>query len=196
MCSYSPQEQQQLFQVARAALRVAVRQAAPGPLPFSLDSSRLPPALLEARACFVTLLTYPDHTLRGCTGSLLARLPLAEEVAYSTQNTALNDPRFPPVSPAEEAQLQIEISVLSPPRPLPYQDAADLLDKLEAHRHGVTLRYAGQAATFLPQVWAKLPDKQQFLAQLCRKMGLPPQAWQSGHLRVEVYQSESLHEPR
>ena len=49
-------------------------------------------------------------------------------------------------------------------------------------------------ATFLPQVWEKLPDPADFLANLCYKMGAAPDAWRVKHLDVLVYQVEEFHE--
>ena len=49
-------------------------------------------------------------------------------------------------------------------------------------------------ATFLPQVWEKLPDPAEFLNNLCYKMGLEPELWRRGHFEVLIYQAEEFRE--
>ncbi len=49
-------------------------------------------------------------------------------------------------------------------------------------------------ATFLPQVWEKLPDPEVFLAHLCDKMGVRPDAWRTRNMRVQIYQVEEFSE--
>ena len=44
-------------------------------------------------------------------------------------------------------------------------------------RDGLTLRWRGRSATFLPQVWEQLPAPRDFLAALKRKAGLPADFW-------------------
>jgi AmmeMemoRadiSam system protein A len=92
--------------------------------------------------------------------------------------------------PEELDEVTIEISLLSPPKPLAYKDADDLLKKLIPRRHGVVLGKGFQRATFLPQVWETLPKKEDFLSHLCAKAGLPSNEWQIGKLKVETYEAE------
>lgn len=183
--SYTVAEQAALLALSRATL-IAITSHAPLP-PVDLD--KLPPALAAPRACFVTLRRQQDGILRGCTGVLTPRRPLAEEVVAITQQTALNDPRFPPVQASEVTRLHIEISVLTPPYPLDYDGPDDLLRKLRPGIDGVTLQLGARRATFLPQVWERYPDPVEFLSLLADKMGCAPSAWQDPALEVEVYQA-------
>jgi AmmeMemoRadiSam system protein A len=108
---------------------------------------------------------------------------------------ALKDPRFPPVSEEELGGIQIEISRLTPPILLEYKDPQDLLAKLRPHVDGVILREDPyRRATFLPQVWAKIPDPAAYLSNLCYKMGVAPDLWRHKHLEVLTYQVEEFHE--
>jgi AMMECR1 domain-containing protein len=59
---------------------------------------------------------------------------------------------------------------------------------------GVILRDGMRRATFLPQVWEKIPDKAAFLDNLCSKMGAMPGTWRKKHLEVLTYQVEEFHE--
>ncbi len=184
----SEDERQLLLRIARDALERAVRGEA---LP-ELDLPSLPPALREAGASFVTLTVAGN--LRGCIGTLEAYQPLALDVREHAIAAALEDPRFPPVRPAELSQIRVEVSRLTPPRRLAYKDADDLLSKLRPHVDGVVLREGFRRATFLPQVWDKIEDKAEFLDNLCYKMGVAPDLWRRKPLEVLIYQVEEFHE--
>jgi AmmeMemoRadiSam system protein A len=132
--------------------------------------------------------------LRGCIGGLQASQPLALDVQEHAAAAASQDYRFPPVTPEEVGQLEIEISRLSPSRELLYTDADDLLAKLRPAVDGVVLRRGMQRATFLPQVWEKIPNPADFLTQLCYKMGAPGDLWRREHLQVLTYQVEEFKE--
>lgn len=108
--------------------------------------------------------------------------------------TALQDPRFFPVQPAELEYINIEISVLSPPQPLEISAPNELPTLIRPSIDGVTLSRGDRRATFLPQVWERLPDPVDFLDHLCMKMGLQPGAWRQPGWKVEVYQVESFEE--
>jgi AmmeMemoRadiSam system protein A len=104
------------------------------------------------------------------------------------------DPRFPQVQENELTNIQIEVSRLTVPVPLEYKDAEDLLTKLRPGVDGVILRDSFRRATFLPQVWEKIPNTAEFLANLCYKMGAAPDTWKRKHLEVLVYQVDEFHE--
>ncbi len=182
---YTTEEQQTLLRLSRQTLE---RITHGEPLP-RVDLAALPPKLREERACFVTLHRRADGALRGCTGTLVARRPLAEEVVYITEQTAFHDPRFPPVRADEVDGLRIEISVLTPPQPLDFDGPQDLVRKLRPGVDGVTLQLGYQRATFLPQVWESYPDPVVFLSLLAQKMGAPADAWRDPRVRVYTYQA-------
>ena len=83
---------------------------------------------------------------------------------------------------------------LTRPVPLDYEDADDLLSKLRPHEDGVILKDGFRRATFLPQVWEKIPDPSEFLGNLCYKMGARDNLWRTKHLDVLIYQVEEFHE--
>jgi len=49
-------------------------------------------------------------------------------------------------------------------------------------------------ATFLPQVWEKIPDPHEFMEHLCRKAYLPADAYREPGLDVYTYQVEKFEE--
>ena len=186
--SLTREEQQMLLHMAREAMEQAVRGEKLPPL----NSSTLSSTLREEGASFVTLTI--GGRLRGCIGALEAYQPLSDDVREHAVAAALDDPRFPPVREDELSRVQIEVSRLTQPVPLEYKDADDLLSKLRPHVDGVILRDGFRRATFLPQVWEKIPDPSEFLDNLCYKMGIGPDQWRRKHLDVLVYQVEEFHE--
>ena len=184
----TPEERNTLLRLAREAMEHGVRDE---PLP-ALDESMLSAKLREDGASFVTLTVRGE--LRGCIGALEPYQPLAQDVREHAVAAALEDPRFPPVSERELSGIQIEVSRLTRPVPLEYKDANDLLSKLRPHIDGVILRDSFHRATFLPQVWEKIPGTAEFLNNLCYKMGVSDNTWRIKHLEVLVYQVEEFHE--
>jgi AmmeMemoRadiSam system protein A len=177
-----------LLKLARQALEVGTSGGALTPL----DPSELPEALRQPGATFVTLTRRGE--LRGCVGTLEPYQPLAEDVREHALAAALQDYRFPPVSPQEVPELEIEVSRLTAPIPLDYKDGQDLLTRLRPGVDGVILRDGLLRATFLPQVWDKLPDPAVFLDHLCLKMGNEANAWRYKKMKVFIYQVEEFHD--
>ena len=167
--SLTSEEKRILLRLAREAMEFGVR----GEKLLPLDKTSLSSRLMEKGASFVTLTVRGQ--LRGCIG-------------------ALEDPRFPPVSERELNGISIEVSRLTRPVPLEYKDANDLLSKLRPHVDGVILKDGYHRATFLPQVWEKIPDPAKFLDNLCYKMGVRDDQWRVKHLDVLIYQVEEFHE--
>jgi AmmeMemoRadiSam system protein A len=186
--SLSSEERGFLLNVARESIDGVARNGDPP----TIDIDALPQGLRRDGASFVTL--NKKGSLRGCVGSLEARRPLVLDVQQNSVGAAFRDPRFSPVQPAEVEDLDIEISVLSSPERLDYRDAEELFTKLRPGIDGVVIERGWHRATFLPQVWEKLPDKGQFLHRLCLKAGLPAHAYRSGELDVYTYQVEKFKE--
>jgi AmmeMemoRadiSam system protein B/AmmeMemoRadiSam system protein A len=140
-----------------------------GPAPQADRSAA--PWLARPGASFITLSL--QGRLRGCIGSLAAARSLDEDVIANAALAAFRDPRFAPLTAAEWPQVQVEVSVLSAPKPLEFADEAELLSRLVPGEDGLILEKDGRRGTFLPQVWETLPEPRQFLAQLRLKAGLP-----------------------
>lgn len=181
-------ERRTLLTLARETIvRVAQHQKLP-----PLDVKMFSPRLQEPGASFVTLTM--DGDLRGCIGSLEAHRPLGLDVRENAIAAAFHDPRFGPVRASELDALHIEISVLTQPQPLVFDGPDDLLAKLRPGVDGVVIERGWHRATFLPQVWEKLPDKVAFMEHLCMKASLPPDAYRQSGLQVSIYQVEEFEE--
>jgi AmmeMemoRadiSam system protein A len=181
-------QRRRLLELARQAVgHAAHREALPA---LTLQSEA---EVLRRPGCaFVTLTE--SGLLRGCIGGLEPRLPLAEDVWEHAYAAACDDFRFEPVQPSELDDIEVEVSVLTPPREVAYRGAEDLERKLRPGVDGVILSAGIRRATFLPQVWEKIPDTVEFLDRLSEKAGLPAAAWRRGEVSVQVYQVVSFHD--
>jgi hypothetical protein len=179
MLQLTDAEKDRLLELAKTALEEAVRWGRLSEVAEPLESLRTP------GGAFVTLTK--GGRLRGCIGHIEARKPLYATVCECARAAALDDPRFPPVTPAELSLLRLEISILSP-----------LLDidpqQVEVGRHGLLISRGAQRGLLLPQVAVEWNwDREQFLAETCVKAGLPGNAWQHG-ARIQAFTAQVLKE--
>lgn len=172
-----------LLAVARASIQHGLHQGQA----LEVLPEQYPETLRPLRATFVTLEI--GGQLRGCIGALAAYQPLIQDVAAHAYAAAFEDPRFAEVRADEFPQLDIHISVLSPPEPLQFASEEELLAQLRPGQDGLILHFHHCRATFLPAVWEQLPDPYVFLTQLKQKAGLPLDFW-SPELRAERYTAE------
>ena len=163
----TPEQRAALLARARRAICDRVRGAPPASDPLE------DPALKAPAAAFVTITCQGE--LRGCIGYVEPVKPLAEAVAHCAASAATADPRFPPVTPEELPRLRVEVSVLSPLRPV-----ADP-QEIRIGTHGLFISQAGRHGLLLPQVATEFGwDRETFLRQTCLKAGLPGDAWRRG----------------
>lgn len=166
-----------LLRVARASLEAAVAGA------DRPDLHTADPALLEERGAFVTLKAHGE--LRGCLGYVEGVKPLIEAVAENAEAAALRDPRFAPVRRSELPDLTIEISALTPLRPV------ENPEEIEVGAHGLMICLGPNRGLLLPQVpgeWGW--DREQFLQHTCLKAGLPAGTWQDPQAQLYSFEAE------
>jgi len=154
-----------------------------------LNIGHLPPELTLPQASFVTLTKAGE--LRGCIGHLLPVQPLYLDVIENARAAAFDDFRFPPLTPSELPQIEIEISLLDLPQKFFYSSPQELIAFLSQHHPGVIIKKAFHQATFLPQVWEELKNPTEFMNQLCQKAGLPATEWRKMS-EVEIYYVSSF----
>ena len=167
----SDADKKALLQLARQIIEKAVAEK----LPVAPEKTgiTISPAMKRNMGVFVTL--KKKGQLRGCIGEILPRRPLYQAVAGEAVNSAMNDWRFESVKTSELNDIDIEISVLTPPVKIAsYKD-------IVIGRDGIILSKNGRSAVFLPQVapeqgW-NLPET---LSHLAEKAGLDKDAWQHG----------------
>jgi len=160
----SSDERRQLLALARDALVARVS----GFAPCAVDGG---PQL--AAGAFVTI--HHHGALRGCLGRIETGSPLAQTVGSLAAAVADSDPRFAPVRSDELNGIDIEISVLTPPRPI------DSIERVVVGRHGLIVESHGHRGLLLPQVAVEREwDAATFASHTCVKAGLPMDAWRHG----------------
>ncbi len=171
---------QLLLESARETLRLLRTEGRHQPVP----PRRLTPSLSRKAGVFVSLHQGPN--LLGCVGNRVSSEPLAENVPEMTLRAALDDPRFPTVL-GVDGEIEIEISILSPMKPI--RDARSFHIGL----HGAVLESSGRQALLLPQV-ARGRDwsASQFLGALSMKAGLGSKGYQNAGARLSVFRAQVL----
>ncbi|MFC1461910.1 AmmeMemoRadiSam system protein A [Verrucomicrobiota bacterium] len=177
----SDQEKVTLFAIARDTLDWCVNRKKE---PFPIDAYTITAKLKVDTATFVTLKI--KGQLRGCIGSLAPEEPLYLSVHHNAINAALRDPRFRPVQPSELSIIDIDVSILSPIRPIPS------ITDFKLGQQGIILQKGMQRAVFLPEVAIEQDwTRDETLSHLSRKAGLPADAWRKD-TRFQVFESVVL----
>lgn len=171
---FSHEERKTLLRLAHESILSAVEHGE-----ISLEPPT--PHFAEPRGAFTSL--YLHGELRGCVGYVLPVSSVYRAVAETARAAAFEDTRFYPVTLEDAHHLQIELSILSPPKPIS-------AEAIEVGRHGLLISDPFRRGLLLPQVpiehhW----DRVTFLEQTCRKAGLPPDAWQTGAI-IEAFTAE------
>jgi AmmeMemoRadiSam system protein A len=180
MRSLSEPEQHDLLKLARDSIVEAVCRDG---LPRYLRNDGV---FGERCGVFVTL--HVLQRLRGCIGVVDDSEPLGSSIVRCAVSAALSDPRFPRVCSEELPDLLIEISLLSTPAPI-------RPDEIELGRHGLLVRNGAFRGLLLPQVAIEHHfSVVEFLAETCRKAGLPPMAWQQPETEIQAFTCEILSE--
>tara|TARA_B100000315_G_scaffold231580_1_gene243009 strand:+ start:603 stop:2027 length:1425 start_codon:yes stop_codon:yes gene_type:complete len=149
-----------------------------------LEEEPSDPALNEVMGVFVTLRN--GLALRGCIGNIIGKEPLYKGVIDMAIAASSRDSRFQPVSKDELDDIDIEVSVLSPPRKI------DNPDDIILGKHGVLVKDFFRSGVYLPQVATETGwDKEQFMNSLCaEKAGMEPSAWKTGKCDIFVFTAE------
>jgi AmmeMemoRadiSam system protein A len=157
----------------RLLLRLA-REAVAAHLGAPPAAPRVDEPLASRRGgAFVTL--HRAGSLRGCIGHIEPGHLLVDVVARCAVSASTADPRFPSVTMAELSEVVIELSLLGPLEPI------DRDGEIEIGRHGLVVERGWQRGLLLPQVASERQwDRETFLAETCRKAGLPADAWTRG----------------
>jgi AmmeMemoRadiSam system protein A len=182
-----------LIDLARRTIERALRRKYPEAIQAAQRLDGLEPptagmaALDEPRGAFVTLHAHGD--LRGCIGYVESALPLLRVVAEVAEKAAFEDPRFPPLTPDEYPDVEVEISVLSPLRQIASPE------EIVVGTHGLLLEHGWHRGLLLPQVATEYGwDRTVFLENVARKAGLPATAWKAPSARIFLFTADIIHE--
>jgi MEMO1 family protein len=195
--SLTDKEKHDLLKLARQALELFVREKKilrPADCEIGLT-----PVLKIPLGVFVTLFkkkptdvsvnpkfakrAESDRDLRGCIGYIWPIKPLADAVVDNAIGACSKDPRFVEVKESELADIEIEISVLTP------LTRVNSANDIEVGKHGVVLYLKGHQSVFLPHVATEYGwTRDEMLSQLSVKAGFGPQEWRDG-AQFDVFES-------
>jgi MEMO1 family protein len=169
----TPKDRNDLLALARRTIESKVHRT-PYKQPNPDDYSD---TLRSRCGAFVTL--HENGRLRGCIGHLVGDYPLYKMVEEMAISAAMHDPRFYPVAPEELANIDIEISVLSPMHKI--TDTAEII----LGKHGILIQQGHHSGVFLPQVATETGwTLEEYLGHCSRdKAGLP---W-DGYKMADLY---------
>lgn len=180
--AFNMQEKNSLLRYARDILT----QSFAPTLDPELLKPVMTPLLQQSKGVFVTLYKKDGakKSLRGCIGRTSTTKPLYQLVAEMTLASAFQDSRFTPVTHDELGSIEIEISVLTPPRPI------DSYKDIVLNKHGIILTVGNSSALFLPRVPQEFGlTFEQTLTELSKKAGLAEDAWLSPDAKFQVFES-------
>ncbi|MFH1500867.1 MAG: AmmeMemoRadiSam system protein A [archaeon] len=175
---YDDKDGQMLIKLARDTIQAG----------FTNEEVKMPPEarFKQARGVFVTL--HKNGQLRGCIGLPYPSNAVADAVVEAAKSAAFEDPRFPPVSEGELKDIEIEISVLTPPVKCVAKD-------VNVGRDGLMCEFHGYTGLLLPQVATEHGmDRVQFIEALCQKASLPKDAWQKEGFKLQKFQAQIFKE--
>jgi len=133
--------------------------------------------------------------LRSCMGCMSDQMPLGEAVETATQRAAKDDPRFPPIAAAELPELEMEVWLLWGMKRVVAR-GYDRIQAVEIGRHGVQISRGGNRGLLLPGVAIEHEmDALTFLEAVCRKAGLPSDAWHSDHALLHTFEGHAVRGP-
>jgi len=181
--SFSPEDVDVLFELADFGVREGLA-GRPAPV---VDPAILDAPLRRPRGVFVTLEVAGE--LNGCIGTVEAVQAVGAGVPRLAWAAAFNDFRLPALTAGEYPDLEYKLSLMTPLEEIPAGFEEDVLGGLRPGMDGLVIRHGLATGTFLPAVWAKVPEPLEFLRHLETKAGLGPGHWPPG-MRAWRYQAD------
>lgn len=153
----------------------------------------IPKLFRNKMGVFVTI--HKSGDLRGCIGYPEPIKPLINAVIESAISAATGDPRFPPMQPDEMGQVNLELSVLTPPQKVVVKNPQEYLEKIKVGVDGLIMEKGYNKGLLLPQVpveWGW--DVEEFLINTCIKAGLQPDCWYDEGVEVFKFHAQIFQE--
>ncbi len=150
-----------------------------------------PNSLQTKSGVFVTLNKFENghKNLRGCIGYPEPIFPLVHATIDAAINSAVNDPRFPPVSAEEMKDTSVEVTILTPPELIRVIDPRQYALEIDVGRDGLIVEQGYLKGLLLPQVPVEWQwDAEEFISNCCMKAGLLPDAWFEPKTKIYKFQ--------
>lgn len=178
MLSPSKQERRDILELARESLRESIYH--------NRQNIAIPENGIFALRCGAFVSLHRLGKLRGCIGIIEPAENLGRTVVQCAVSAAREDPRFAPLHPEEVEDVEIEVSVLTPPEPI---DAENVV----IGKHGLLIEQGLRRGLLLPQVAVEHGlDREKFLQETCRKAGIEADAWKDKDTRIFGFTCEII----
>lgn len=167
--------QNNLHQMLYNALHHGAKQA---------EDSAIPEDLKQPGGAFVSI--YLEDQLRGCIGRMKSNDPLWQTILDMGVAACTSDHRFEPVSAGELLKCRLEVSILSPLKPV------HNIDEIKPGRHGIYMVDGPNSGVFLPQVALKQGWTTLQMLEHCAhdKAGIGYNGWKRANLFT--FQAETI----
>ena len=185
---FSTREMERAFFWTRDRVVSAVAGA---PKPEMGDLGEL--ANLPVLGAFVSL--KKRGRLRSCMGAMREGIAWGVALDSAAVSAATSDPRFPPLSPDEFYDLDLEIWALGGMRAIS-EWGVDRANAIQIGRDGLQIEGRGRRGLLLPSVATDFGwDAERFLEAVCEKAGLARDAWTSDETRLFAFEGVSFKKP-
>ena len=176
-----------------AAVRIA-RAVAESETRGDMCNIQAPPSFSEHGGVFVTISEHPSGALRGCIGYPEPVFSIVDSLKMSA-SAACHDPRFDDLTFEETGKCIFEVTLLTVPEEIRYDDPDDLIGSIEIGQDGLIMEFKGSRGLLLPQVpveWGW--DAEEFLGHLSMKTGFAPDVWRHPDVRIKRFGGEIFSE--
>ncbi|MBQ5788716.1 MAG: AmmeMemoRadiSam system protein B [Thermoguttaceae bacterium] len=133
--------------------------------------------------------------LRSCMGAMREGIAWGAALEAAAVSAATSDPRFPPLSPDEFYDLDLEIWALGGMRAIS-ERGVDRASAIQIGRDGLQIEGRGRRGLLLPSVATDFGwGAERFLEAVCEKAGLARDAWASDETRLFAFEGVSFKKP-
>jgi len=181
-------QEQAVFQFAGNRVIASAMKRKVEPVTEAIDKDIAKKMVLGA---FVSLKR--NRQLRSCMGCMAHDLmPLGLAVETAAVRSATDDPRFPPISPSELENLEMEVWLLWGMRKLEEQ-GRDRLNAVVIGKHGLQISQGVRRGLLLPGVAVDHRlNPLEFLEAVCQKSNLPKDAWFDDRSELCVFEGMAI----
>ena len=179
-------QEERVFHAAGERVAAAVNLRPPEPMNELLGDMADVPVL----GAFVSLKR--GGQLRSCCGFLGESVSLAQALDSAALRAAKEDPRFPPISPTELDDLDMEVWLLWNLQPVTAR-GEDRIRAVTIGKHGLQIIRGPARGLLLPGVATDHGlDAEGFLRQVCLKAQLRPDAWKDDSTTLMTFEGHPI----
>lgn len=143
--------------------------------------------MFDKGASFVTIIK--NKELRGEAGTIIPRVSIAQDIANSAYESAMNDKRFSKLEESELKDIDFSISLLTKIERIRYLDEKNLISKIQKGFDGLVIVDGNRQGLLLPNFWRKTSNSEDFLKELKLRAGISPAYWSN---KIKIYRFRTV----